>query len=517
MAAGHASGHVPVSELLALDRSMRRKDEDGRLHVANCRLSKATVNPYRGNEIPRWQALGLDATRVYQLYRAPDELAKAAATWNGIPLLSAHIPHSAANPIEDHVAGTIGTDVRFEAPYIVGTLTIWRKEDIDDVEAREKYELSSAYYYDADMSPGTSPDGLRYDGIMRNIRANHVALVEAGRAGPDVMVHDSAMEFPAMRTTLPSRHALQVRGALVGLLRPRLQAGVSLMALDAALADTHADTWARERPKVEARIKQVFGPKLATDATLDDLPAFLGVFDAEPDDDDDLEGEDEAMTEEEREAEKKARAEDRKRGMDAAARKSARDSRRGARDAKRRGARDKSLEEWVKEEEQEPEHRGSGDRKMTARDGRRGYMAGDKWHPARDAKRGARDAETEEEREERERREKEGQDKAMDAAINAAEQRVIARMRAVAQAREDVRPIIGQVAPTVDTAAEIYRMALDHLKVDTTGVPPEAFPALLRAFPKPSSAGSKRLAFDAAPSSGSLARKFPALANIRHA
>ena len=72
-----------MNERLALDRSMRHKDQDGRLHVANCRLSKATVNPYRGREIPQSQQLGLDPERIYQLYRAPDELSAAAASSSG--------------------------------------------------------------------------------------------------------------------------------------------------------------------------------------------------------------------------------------------------------------------------------------------------------------------------------------------------------------------------------------------------------------------------------------------------
>ncbi|NYM92270.1 DUF2213 domain-containing protein, partial [Salmonella enterica subsp. enterica serovar Typhimurium] len=37
----------------------------------------------------------------------------------------------------------------------------------------------------------TTPDGEPYDGVMRNIVGNHVALVGDGRAGPDCLVMDS--------------------------------------------------------------------------------------------------------------------------------------------------------------------------------------------------------------------------------------------------------------------------------------------------------------------------------------
>ena len=50
-------------------------------------------------------------------------------------------------------------------------------------------ELSCAYRYTPDFTPGKY-EGTPYDFVMRAIRGNHVALVEEGRAGPDVVVAD---------------------------------------------------------------------------------------------------------------------------------------------------------------------------------------------------------------------------------------------------------------------------------------------------------------------------------------
>jgi hypothetical protein len=53
-----------------------------------------------------------------------------------------------------------------------------------------KRALSAGYLTDLEMTPGVTsgiegvPDGLRFDAIQRNIRGNHVALVDKGRAGP---------------------------------------------------------------------------------------------------------------------------------------------------------------------------------------------------------------------------------------------------------------------------------------------------------------------------------------------
>ena len=78
---------------LALDRSpsVRSISADGHLHVSRTPISKAAVNPYLGREIPGWDELGLDPDRIYQMYRPPEELERAAATSNGKPLLDEHV------------------------------------------------------------------------------------------------------------------------------------------------------------------------------------------------------------------------------------------------------------------------------------------------------------------------------------------------------------------------------------------------------------------------------------------
>ncbi len=296
--------------LMAFDRSARTIDQDGNLHVAVTNISKATVNPYRGQEIPGWQSLGLEPDRVYQMLRAPEELERAAPTFNNLRLMSRHVPVSAADPQEDLVAGTTGTDARFEAPFLVNSLTVWRAEDIALIDSREKCELSCGYYYDPVMEPGTY-ESLHFDGKMTNIRGNHVALVIEGRAGPDVQVHDSK-EFREMPAPLTSRKALIVKGAIAGYLRPKLTAGASLIALDAALAGVNRANWSAKKPAVVAAVLAM-KPKLAADASLDGVHEFIDRLDNEEDGaakDDDLNAEDEDETDEEKAARMKKEADD---------------------------------------------------------------------------------------------------------------------------------------------------------------------------------------------------------------
>jgi len=460
----------------AFDRSERFKDVDGRLHVRVSNLSKAMVNPYRGSEIPNWQGLGLNPDKVYHLLRDPAELAKGAHTFNNLPLMSRHVIVSAADPHERHIAGSTGTDAAFNDPYLTNSLVVWRQEDIDDIESRTKCELSCAYRYDAVMGSGTF-EGLPYDGKMCNIVGNHVALVEEGRAGPDVLVHDSKDGLMPYKSALTSRMAIMVKGGLLGYLHGRTTAPI---ALDAALMDVTRANWPSTKETLKATVARLATPKLAKDANLEDLHAFIDRMDKENDgaaEDDDLEGMDESERAEEMEAREKE-AED---GMLPEDCLKARDRRRGARDAKR--AADKKAADKAKDANPDADKDSAETKKVEDK--------------ARDAK---------------------GMDaKAMDAALDRVraetEAAIVARFTAAAQAREDVQPIIGRVSVAMDSAPAIYKLALDHLNVDLTGIPTSAYRAVLKAIPQ-APKDRPKVAMDAAAAS-SLASRFPALATIR--
>lgn len=179
---------------LAHDESAREKDENGYLSVKSCNISKACVNPYFGRTIPNYQQLGLDPDTVYMMYRDPKELAVCVDSFKGKPLLREHAEIDSKNIPSELVIGSIGTDVRYEHPYLVSSLTVWNNADIEMIEQDAKKELSCSYYYTPDMTSG-EVDGVQYDGIMRNIKGNHVAVVERGRAGSDVAVSDSAIDL----------------------------------------------------------------------------------------------------------------------------------------------------------------------------------------------------------------------------------------------------------------------------------------------------------------------------------
>ena len=175
--------------------SARHKDENGFLHVDRCHITKEQVVPYYGREIPGWRELGLEAEKMYNVYRPAEELEKGYATFNGLPLLLEHHPESAENPQKMHRVGSLGDSAEWNPPYIDVSLHVTDQAAIDAIEQGRFKELSAAYQYEPVLQRGRFND-TPYDIVMKNIRGNHVALVREGRAGPDVVVADAKPKKP---------------------------------------------------------------------------------------------------------------------------------------------------------------------------------------------------------------------------------------------------------------------------------------------------------------------------------
>ena len=185
-------------QLLALDEaivkeSVRKRDTNGYLHVGVSNLTCDQVAPYYGREIPHWKDQKLDPERIYYGWRNAEELEKALPTFNGVPLLIKHKFDSAKKPNTELRVGTVGTSAKWEAPFITNALSVWNEDAIKAIEDGSLRDLSCGYTYEPDFTAGTTPDGIAYDFVMRNIACNHVALVQNGRA-TDCFVGDSLPE-----------------------------------------------------------------------------------------------------------------------------------------------------------------------------------------------------------------------------------------------------------------------------------------------------------------------------------
>ena len=396
--------------ILAADAASRRHtDENGFLHVSRSHISR-----------------GLEQGRLYQVYRPGEELAKAAATCNGLPILWHHHHESADEPQMEHRIGSMGTDAVYEGGYLDNSLVFTVADAISAIEDGSCRELSLSYFYDPELSSGTW-NGQPYEVIMRNIRGNHLALVETGRAGPTVAVADAAPKEGTMKKktandndieqeeveaaqeikegaeTILSLHTRTPDGQIVDIVEDEDKAAAVRRLVEQVAAE--ADLTPEQVEKLATRLSDVaYAP-----ATGDDkCPA----------------NDDDPSDQLETEAEKKAFAD-------------------GVKYAER------LLKKPDEREKLDREHEAEG----------------------------------------------------MERKLKAAEDSALKRMQAISDAKDTVRPWVGEVRANLaqDDAASIFGAALDALGVDRRGTPRQAWEGMFRVAVAAQAGSGRRTADDALP------------------
>jgi hypothetical protein len=440
---------------MALDKnSVRSKDADGRLHIDQANISKAVVNPYKGSEIPNAAELGLDPEKTYRLLRHPDELAKAAKSFNNIPILSEHQPVSADEHPAELVIGSTGNDARFEPPYLKNSLTIWPQSAIDAIESGEKRELSCGYRYTPVMQPGVY-EGQSYDGIMTALVGNHVACVPEGRAGSDVVIGDSKPPITKEETTMLT----SVPAILAGF-KTALKAKPKF-AMDADIDEI--------LPLLQTVLGQ--NPDNGNGGDQPPMPAPAPI-DAPPPDIGTLPSSAVPMGNQDNEMIRDIRA----------------------RDAARRLGRDETDEERQKREDEDK----AADEAFAAKD--RAIVEPIDAAKDQEAKKPQPDLVTK---------------SAMDAALKAMQSTMARTQREIREAERAVFPYVGELTMSFDSKDQVYATALSMRGIDPKPIHPSAYPALLAAQPK---AGTPthvpHVAMDAASAKGFLDR-FPETKHIR--
>lgn len=164
-----------------------RRREDGYL-VADARVARTGVQEYLGREI------GMPERDIVRVYRPGAEVFSDATLGS-----FAHRPVTVEHPREpvtaenwkQHAVGQTADEVGAEGRFIRVPLMVADAAAIKAIEDGKR-ELSAGYTCDLDWTAGETPEGEAYDAIQRNIRANHVAIVAAGRAGPECRIGDDA-------------------------------------------------------------------------------------------------------------------------------------------------------------------------------------------------------------------------------------------------------------------------------------------------------------------------------------
>lgn len=177
-----------TAKAYAEDKTARIEDVNGFFEVRGNPISKAGVYPYSGAQIPG----APDPSKIYYVYRPAEELAnpETIESFKLLPWVDDHaMLGDDFTPAEQKgVHGVIGEDVYFDAPYLRANIKVFSSSMAHKINGG-KIELSPGYRCVYVPQRGTF-EGQAYDYIQREIRGNHLALVQKGRTGPDVAVLD---------------------------------------------------------------------------------------------------------------------------------------------------------------------------------------------------------------------------------------------------------------------------------------------------------------------------------------
>lgn len=161
-------------------------DTNGYLTVKGCPLSSYGIFQYSAGQ------LGLtdrDPDELVNVFRPESEVSDPAAiaSFQNLPFIDEHFSLSGFDdadevdlaPEDVGVDGILTGNVYYEAPWVRGDLKVFSRK-LQRALAQGKRDLSLGYDCKYFVEKGTF-QGQEYEVVQRNMRGNHIALVEEGR------------------------------------------------------------------------------------------------------------------------------------------------------------------------------------------------------------------------------------------------------------------------------------------------------------------------------------------------
>lgn len=267
---------------------------------APAQIARTGIQEYFASELGLDKSRGYDPNKVVRLMRPAEEVGASDTilSFDGQAMAVGHPPKGINASNWRTVAVGDFANVKMAGDYMLADVTVRDAAAVAKVQAGTS-QLSCGYDFDLDLTPGTTGDGQAYDGVQRNIRGNHLSIVDRARGGLGCRIGDGKMReddsapAPAQpkETTMRIRMADAARQAL-GITIPgfsfniegadadRVQdavdktvAGITttLVALDAA--KTEATTEKKRADDAEAKVTDLTTKLTAEKKRADDAVA----------------------------------------------------------------------------------------------------------------------------------------------------------------------------------------------------------------------------------------------------
>ncbi|MGV4796137.1 DUF2213 domain-containing protein [Rhizobium sp. F40D2] len=164
-----------------------RRTADGYL-IAEARAVRAGIQLYLGDEV------GKPEMKVVRVYRPAEEVFADASlqSFTHAPVTVNHPKEAvSATNWKDLAVGEVSTLAKKDGEWVWLPLILKDAAAIKDVEGGKR-ELSAGYECLLDWTAGTTEDGQAFDAVQRDIKINHLAVVDRARAGSKARIGDGA-------------------------------------------------------------------------------------------------------------------------------------------------------------------------------------------------------------------------------------------------------------------------------------------------------------------------------------
>lgn len=177
-----------VSDREGFAITSREVTDQGYLRVPG-RVARSGIQHYLASEL---QLKDRPPNEVVAVYRPPEEVFsdQSLQSYADADVTDGHPPRMVdAETFKTYSRGHATDAGRRDGDFVVADLIIKDRRAIEAVE-KGKVNLSAGYDAEYHREPGVTDDGEAYEFVQRNIRINHVALVDRARAGQEARLFD---------------------------------------------------------------------------------------------------------------------------------------------------------------------------------------------------------------------------------------------------------------------------------------------------------------------------------------
>jgi len=186
-----------VFDKIDLSKSKRVKTEEGYLSVP-ANLARTGIYTYKAGDIGMTDR---DPDVKVKVFRSDSEVfdAESLQSFELKPVTLGH-PSEMVNVknIKKYQVGSAGGKILRDGEFVTTKLLITDENTIKKVE-KGTCEVSNGYTADFDFIGGQTDSGECYDALQKNIRGNHIAIVDRARGGRGCRLSDEEKQEKSMK------------------------------------------------------------------------------------------------------------------------------------------------------------------------------------------------------------------------------------------------------------------------------------------------------------------------------